>query len=91
MCGCLLGMWIGAWRCPRLSGSAVAVTLVGMRFEVAALLFDIDGTLVDSTAAVERSWRWKGNKYLARALGEAAIGARRTRLRPPEVAVRTRA
>lgn len=28
-----------------------------MRFEVAALLFDIDGTLVDSTPAVERTWR----------------------------------
>lgn len=28
-----------------------------LRFEVHALLFDIDGTLVDSTAAVERTWR----------------------------------
>jgi len=28
-----------------------------VRFEVAAVLFDIDGTLVDSTAVVERSWR----------------------------------
>ncbi|MDN5796476.1 MAG: HAD family hydrolase [Intrasporangium sp.] len=28
-----------------------------MRFEVDAILFDIDGTLVDSTAAVERIWR----------------------------------
>lgn len=28
-----------------------------MRFEVDAILFDIDGTLVDSTAAVERTWR----------------------------------
>ena len=28
-----------------------------MRFDVAAILFDIDGTLVDSTAVVERSWR----------------------------------
>ena len=27
-----------------------------VRFEVQALLFDIDGTLVDSTADVERSW-----------------------------------
>lgn len=28
-----------------------------MRFEVDAILFDIDGTLVDSTAVVERTWR----------------------------------
>lgn len=28
-----------------------------MRFQVEAILFDIDGTLVDSTAVVERSWR----------------------------------
>jgi sugar-phosphatase len=28
-----------------------------MRFEVEAILFDVDGTLVDSTAAVERTWR----------------------------------
>jgi len=28
-----------------------------MRFEADAILFDIDGTLVDSTAIVERSWR----------------------------------
>ncbi|GEL94046.1 HAD-IA family hydrolase [Cellulomonas composti] len=28
-----------------------------MRFEVDAILFDIDGTLVDSTAAVGRTWR----------------------------------
>jgi sugar-phosphatase len=28
-----------------------------MRFRVEAVLFDIDGTLVDSTAAVERTWR----------------------------------
>jgi sugar-phosphatase len=28
-----------------------------MRFEVQALLFDIDGTLVDSTPIVERTWR----------------------------------
>lgn len=27
-----------------------------MRFEVQAILFDIDGTLVDSTPAVERAW-----------------------------------
>lgn len=32
-----------------------------MRFEVDAILFDIDGTLVDSTAAVNRSWTtWAG-------------------------------
>ena len=28
-----------------------------MRFQIDAVLFDIDGTLVDSTAVVERSWR----------------------------------
>lgn len=28
-----------------------------MQFSVDAILFDIDGTLVDSTAAVERTWR----------------------------------
>jgi sugar-phosphatase len=28
-----------------------------MRFDVQAVLFDVDGTLVDSTAAVERTWR----------------------------------
>ncbi|MBB5897772.1 HAD family hydrolase [Kutzneria kofuensis] len=28
-----------------------------MRFEVQAILFDIDGTLVDSTGVVERTWR----------------------------------
>jgi mannitol-1-/sugar-/sorbitol-6-phosphatase len=28
-----------------------------MRREVDAVLFDIDGTLVDSTPAVERTWR----------------------------------
>src|SRR3954463_11970094 len=32
-----------------------------MRFRVEAILFDIDGTLVDSTGAVERTWRsWAG-------------------------------
>lgn len=36
-----------------------------MRFEVDAILFDIDGTLVDSTAAVERSWRtWAARRQL---------------------------
>lgn len=36
-----------------------------MRFEVTALLFDIDGTLVDSTAVVERSWRaWASERGL---------------------------
>jgi mannitol-1-/sugar-/sorbitol-6-phosphatase len=34
-----------------------------MWFEVEALLFDIDGTLVDSTAAVERTWRTWARKY----------------------------
>ena len=33
-----------------------------MRFECDAVLFDIDGTLVDSTAAVERTWHtWADN------------------------------
>jgi mannitol-1-/sugar-/sorbitol-6-phosphatase len=36
-----------------------------VRFDVDAILFDIDGTLVDSTAAVERSWRtWAGRRGL---------------------------
>lgn len=30
---------------------------MGVRLDVEAILFDIDGTLVDSTGAVERSWR----------------------------------
>jgi len=36
-----------------------------MRFDVEAVLFDIDGTLVDSTPAVERIWRtWAGRRGL---------------------------
>lgn len=36
-----------------------------MHVEVAAILFDIDGTLVDSTPAVERSWRsWAARRGL---------------------------
>lgn len=36
-----------------------------MEDEVEAVLFDIDGTLVDSTAAVERAWRtWAGRRGL---------------------------
>ncbi|NHC13154.1 HAD-IA family hydrolase [Motilibacter deserti] len=36
-----------------------------MRLEVDALLFDIDGTLVDSTPVVERTWRtWAGRRGL---------------------------
>lgn len=36
-----------------------------MRFVVEAILFDIDGTLVDSTAAVERTWRsWAAQRGL---------------------------
>jgi mannitol-1-/sugar-/sorbitol-6-phosphatase len=34
-----------------------------MWFEVEAVLFDIDGTLVDSTAAVERAWRTWAERY----------------------------
>ena len=38
---------------------------VTMQIDVAALLFDIDGTLVDSTAAVERTWRtWAAHRGL---------------------------
>ncbi|MCA1780824.1 MAG: HAD-IA family hydrolase [Dermatophilaceae bacterium] len=34
-----------------------------MRFDVQALLFDIDGTLVDSTASVDRTWRsWASSR-----------------------------
>ena len=40
-----------------------------MWVEVEAVLFDIDGTLVDSTAAVERTWATWAEKY--------RIGARR--------------
>jgi len=37
-----------------------------MRMDVDAILFDIDGTLVDSTAAVERTWRsWAARCGLA--------------------------
>jgi len=32
-------------------------------FDVSAILFDIDGTLVDSTAAVERAWRATAHRY----------------------------
>lgn len=36
-----------------------------MHFDVAAILFDIDGTLVDSTPAVERTWRvWADRRGL---------------------------
>ncbi|GAB3066070.1 HAD family hydrolase [Intrasporangium mesophilum] len=36
-----------------------------MRFDVEAILFDIDGTLVDSTGAVERTWRaWAAGRGL---------------------------
>ena len=34
-----------------------------MWFEVEAILFDIDGTLVDSTATVERTWTTWAEKY----------------------------
>ncbi len=34
-----------------------------VRLEVDAILFDIDGTLVDSTAAVERSWRTLATRH----------------------------
>ncbi len=49
--------WIG----PRLRRSTVAPRRSGnvapMVYVVDAVLFDIDGTLVDSTPAVERTWR----------------------------------
>ncbi len=36
-----------------------------MRFDVQAILFDIDGTLVDSTGAVERAWRtWAARREI---------------------------
>ena len=36
-----------------------------MRFDVEAILFDIDGTLVDSTAAVERTWQtWAARRNI---------------------------
>lgn len=34
-----------------------------MRISVDAVLFDIDGTLVDSTGAVERTWRYWGEAH----------------------------
>jgi mannitol-1-/sugar-/sorbitol-6-phosphatase len=34
-----------------------------MRFRVQAILFDIDGTLVDSTDVVTRTWRFWAGKY----------------------------
>jgi sugar-phosphatase len=34
-----------------------------MRLQVDAILFDIDGTLVDSTAAVERTWRTWASRH----------------------------
>ncbi len=34
-----------------------------MRFDCDAVLFDIDGTLVDSTGSVERSWRAWAQRY----------------------------
>lgn len=37
--------------------------LLRMRLDVQGILFDIDGTLVDSTAAVERSWRAWAREY----------------------------
>lgn len=40
-----------------------AHTLAAMWFEVEAVLFDIDGTLVDSTAVVERTWRTWAETY----------------------------
>jgi sugar-phosphatase len=48
------------------------------RFECAAVLFDLDGVLVDSTASVERTWRiWAGRHGLdAARIVEFAHGRR---------------
>jgi sugar-phosphatase len=34
-----------------------------MRFEVAGLLFDLDGTLVNSSSAVKRAWTWFAERH----------------------------
>src|SRR5690625_2211219 len=49
-------------RSSRCSDDATTRKRRQMRFECDAVLFDIDGTLVDSTAAVERTWHtWADN------------------------------
>src|SRR5699024_3849070 len=49
-------------RSSRCSDDATTRKRSQMRFECEAVLFDIDGTLVDSTAAVERTWHtWADN------------------------------
>src|SRR5699024_6449020 len=49
-------------RSSRCSDDAATRKRSRMRFECDAVLFDIDGTLVDSTAAVERTWHtWADN------------------------------
>ena len=40
----------------RVPGQGGSRSVAAMRFRVDAILFDIDGTLVDSTAAVIRTW-----------------------------------
>lgn len=55
------------------NGSTFDVALGGRTFD--AVLFDMDGTLVDSTPAVERSWAIWGAEYgLTRSVLEAGHG-----------------
>jgi len=68
-----------------------------VRFDVEAILFDIDGTLVDSTPAVERSWRtWAARRDLdAEAILRICHGRRsedtiRSLLPPDKVAAAVR-
>ena len=68
-----------------------------MQLDVDAILFDIDGTLVDSTPAVERSWRaWAARRQLdAEAILSICHGRRsedtiRSLVSPDEVAAAVR-
>src|SRR3954467_4900322 len=49
-----------------LSGAKEVVTKMSHRLECRALLFDLDGVLVDSTSYIEEQWRgWAVSKGLA--------------------------